>query len=184
LFAARKTHVGPYSTWINQKDEYMAPNTSAELWNQYAADSLVYSLFHSASHQSSIGGIVFKKQEYDVRNSFFWGDPCLIDIEHKQDRSATIMNSMIQSNVKHMSQDAVDVLEIANKMLYWSGPERMVYAKAHPELHLDRWDAGYSQLKEHWKKDKPDLFKKLTVAYKILEEKLRWMTYEVGFLVK
>lgn len=184
LFAARKTHVGPHSTWINQKDEYMAPNSSNELWKQYVADSLVYSLFNSASHQSSVGGILFKEKEYDVRNEFFWGDADLMEFENGIEKPQTIMYELIKENMSIMSHQAKGVLALANHMLYWSPQKRIEYAKHHPELHLDRWDAGYAQLKEQWKQDDPESFQKLSKAYKKLEKKLRWMTYEVGFLVK
>ena len=184
LFAARKTHTGTHATWINQKDEYMAPNTQSDLWKHYVADSLVYSLFHSASHQSSIGGILFREQEYDVRNEMFWGDPFLLDVEDSEGRSPTLMCKLLEENRIYMSKAGKDVLDKANELLYWTAPGRAEYAALHRDLHMDRWDAGYAQLKGYWKQENPKSFQELSVAYKKLESELRWMTYEVGFLIK
>jgi hypothetical protein len=184
LFAARKTHTGTHATWINQKDEYLAPNQDTDLWKNYVANSLVYSLFHSASHQSSIGGIVFKGEEHDVRNEMFWGDPLLLDIKDSEGRSPTLMHGLLQKNLVHMSKLAKDVLNKANELLYWTVPGRAEYAALNRDLHMDRWDAGYAQLKTYWKQENPKSFQDLMLAYKELESELRWMTYEVGFLIK
>jgi hypothetical protein len=50
--------------------------------------------------------------------------------------------------------------------------------------HLNSWDAGYAQLKLLWKEYYPEQFKEFRDKYKVLEEKMRPMVYELGFLLK
>ena len=69
LFAARKLID---KNWINSKDEYLAPNESHPLWQEFVADSLIYSLFHSSSNQSSLRQVEYKGKLWDIRNEFFF----------------------------------------------------------------------------------------------------------------
>jgi len=50
--------------------------------------------------------------------------------------------------------------------------------------HLNSWDAGYAQLKLLWKKHYPEQFNEFRMKCKILEEKIRPLVYELGFLLK
>ena len=58
-----------------------------------------------------------------------------------------------------------------------------MFHKAHPEYHLNCWDAGYAQLKLLWKEYMPKEFKSFREAYKQLENTLRPQIYELGFLI-
>jgi hypothetical protein len=46
------------------------------------------------------------------------------------------------------------------------------------------WDAGYSQLKKLWKQKFPDEFESFRKYYKNLEDRMRPLVYELGFLMK
>ena len=50
--------------------------------------------------------------------------------------------------------------------------------------HLNSWDAGYAQLKLVWKEYFPDEFKEFRQLYKNLEDRMRPLVYELGFLLK
>lgn len=66
-----------------------------------------------------------------------------------------------------------------------SAPYRDEYAKAHPELQLDHWDAGYRQLRDFLKETCKDTeLKALKEKLKALKEKMRPMIYTLGFLKK
>jgi len=69
LFLARKSITG---NWINDKDEYLAPNESHPDYQQFVTDSLVYSLFNNSSQQSSLRQIEYKGKLWDIKNEFFW----------------------------------------------------------------------------------------------------------------
>lgn len=69
LFTARKIIK---SDWINQKDEYLAPNELHPDYRQFELDSLVYSLFNNSSQQSSLRQVDYKDKKWDIKNEFFW----------------------------------------------------------------------------------------------------------------
>jgi hypothetical protein len=50
--------------------------------------------------------------------------------------------------------------------------------------HLNSWDAGYAQLKLVWKEYFAEEFKEFRQLYKTLEDRMRPLVYELGFLIK
>src|SRR5690606_4922157 len=68
-FAARKLVV---VNWLNNKDEYFAPNENHPEFDQFYYDSIVYSLFNNSSQQSSLRQIDYKGKKWDIKNEFFW----------------------------------------------------------------------------------------------------------------
>lgn len=69
LFSARKLIS---KNWINSKDEYLAPNEQHPRWKEFVGDSLVYSLFHSSSNQSSLRNVEYKGKTWNIYNEFFF----------------------------------------------------------------------------------------------------------------
>lgn len=49
LFSARRLITGNYANWINDKDEYLAPNEDNINFKEFVNDSVIYSLFDTAS---------------------------------------------------------------------------------------------------------------------------------------
>jgi hypothetical protein len=49
---------------------------------------------------------------------------------------------------------------------------------------LKSWDAGYAQLKLLWKQYYAEDFKEFRELYKNLEDRMRPLVYELGFLMK
>lgn len=91
LFSARKLID---KNWINSKDEYLAPNTEHPGWKEFVGDSLIYSLFHSSSNQSSLRRVEYKDRLWDIRNEFFY---------HSRAEMAELAN---QQNYYDMYEDA------------------------------------------------------------------------------
>jgi hypothetical protein len=81
-----------------------------------------------------------------------------------------------------LSADAKEVLDMATELVKKSIKMRKLISDTNPEYHLNSWDAGYAQLKLVWKeyfKDEFDAFRK---SYKRLEDRMRPLVYELGFL--
>jgi len=75
FFTSRKLISGKYATWINGKDEYIAPTEEVQntiKYKQFNNDAIVYSLFQSNSNQSSLRQIEYKEKLWDIKNEFFW----------------------------------------------------------------------------------------------------------------
>jgi len=69
LLCARKLIA---STWANQKDEYLAPQTELEGYDQWVDDCHVYALLHSANNMTAMRSVTYKGQSYNIHNHFFW----------------------------------------------------------------------------------------------------------------
>ena len=69
LYSARKLVKG---NWVNDKDEYLAPQTEKEGYEQWVDDCHVYALLHSSNNMTSMRGIEYKGRTCNIHNHFFW----------------------------------------------------------------------------------------------------------------
>lgn len=183
-------------TWLNEKDEFLEPNEENEQFDQFKNDSLVYSLFHSGSNQSSLRQVTYKDKLWDIKNEFFWmsvDEMKKLADDHGYDR---LYNDARTSPNRHvynllfgedriydkLSPDAKLVLDKASELVRKSIQARQLMSNN--ENHLDSWDAGYAQLKLVWKEYFSEDFKEFRQMYKNLEDRMRPLVYELGFLIK
>ena len=193
LFTSRKS-IDP--NWINQKDEYLAPNESHEEFEQFKYDSLVYSLFNNSSNQSSLRQVEYKDKLWDIKNEFFWMsaermkqladengyDELYNDARTASDRHVYKLLFGEERIYDKLSDDAKAVLDKATEMVERSMELRQEIAN--DENHLDSWDAGYAQLKLVWKEYFQEDFTEFRRLYKVMEDRMRPLVYELGFLMK
>jgi len=184
------------SNWKNHKDEYLAPNEEHEKFEQFKHDSLVYSLFNSASNQSSLRQVEYKGKLWDIKNEFFWMSLDRMKELSDENGYDNLYNDARTSSDRHvykllfgeeriydkLSDDAKLVLDKATELVEMS--IQMRQQMADDNNHLDSWDAGYAQLKLVWKEYFPDQFKEFRQLYKNLEDRMRPLVYELGFLMK
>ena len=182
--------------WINSKDEYLKPNENHKEYEQFKYDSIVYSLFNSASNQSSLRQVEYKGQFWDIKNEFFWMSVNQIKELADQNGYDELYSDARTSDDRHvykllfgeeriydkLSEDAKVVLDKAIELVERSMEMRQVMEN--DENHLDSWDAGYAQLKLVWKEYFPEEFKEFRQLYKNLEYRMRPLVYELGFLMK
>jgi hypothetical protein len=193
LFSARKTIK---SDWVNQKDEYLVPNEEHEYFEQFKNDSLIYSLFHIHSFQSSLRQVTYKGKLWDIKNEFFWMSAERMKELADNNGYDNLYNDARTSANRHvynllfgeeriydkLSPDAKDVLDKATELVEKSIKMRMIMSN--DENHLDSWDAGYAQLKLVWKEYFSEDFKEFRQLYKNMEDRMRPLVYELGFLMK
>jgi hypothetical protein len=192
LFSARKL-IGP--NWLNEKDEYFAPNETHLSFEQFYVDSIVYSLFNNSSEQSSLTNIPYKNDMWNIQNEFFWmSNEEIIEIAG-QCFNHEIMSQNNQENrfvytklfgeeklYEKLSQDSKLVLDVATQLIRDTFIYRSEYSNY--ENQANNWDAGYSQLKKLWKQKFPNDFENFRKLYKTLEDRMRPLVYELGFLMK
>lgn len=192
LFVARRSVP---ANWMNDKDEYLAPNEDHPDYEQFYHDSIVYSLFNNSSEQSSLRQIDYKDKKWDIKNEFFWMskdtmlelaeeyhyDEIYQDAKFADERYVHILLLRLYDK---LSPDAREVLNMATNLMKKSFCVRKIVSEEHPEYHLDAWDAGYAQLKRVWKDYFPDDFKAFRDKYNALGERMRPLVYELGFLLK
>jgi hypothetical protein len=192
-FSARKLI---NSDWLNWYDEYLSPNEYHELFEQFKYDSIVYSLFESKSNQSSLRQITYKEKLWDIKNEFFWMSKNeMLELSNQNNYSDLYNDARTDSDryvykllfgeeriYDKLSPDAKLVLDKATELVRKSMQMREIFAN--DENHLKSWDAGYSQLKLIWKEYYADEFKEFRQLYKNLEDRMRPLVYELGFLLK
>jgi len=192
LFTARKSIL---PNWINDKDEYLAPNEQHEQWEQFTIDSIVYSLFNASSQQSSMRNIFYKNKFWNIKNEFFWLSKNDIMLLTKDSYVELYDDAYTQENryihdllfgskqlYNKLSQDAQDVLNSATELLKKSIQKRKELSNQYPEYHLDAYDAGYAQLKLVWKEFFLEEYRIFKKKYKKLEQRLKQNVYILGYL--
>jgi hypothetical protein len=184
------------NNWLNTVDEYIIPNESHEHFEKFKYESLVYSLFESKSNQSSLRDVSYKGEQYNINNNFFWMsknemtelanqnnyNELYNDARTDSDRYVHTLLFGEEGVYNQLSDEAKDVLDSATNLVRLSIGIRRNFAD--DTNHLNSWDAGYAQLKLLWKEYYPEQFKEFREKYKVLEDKMRPMVYELGFLLK
>ena len=138
LFTARKLIEG---NWVNDKDEYLAPNEDHPDYKRFESDSIVYSLFHNSSNQTSMRQITYKGKLYDIPNEFFWMSKDTImglANEHHDDfmfndarttsKERYVFNLLQKPEVQqNLSETAKQLLSIATEMTIKSMKYRTLF---------------------------------------------------------
>lgn len=190
LFTARKLIE---NSWINCKDSYIAPNEGHESWKTFVADSVVYSLFHSASNQSSLRQIEYKGSKWDIKNEFFFmsreqmtnlaneneNDDMYNDCSVSEDR---FVYRWLQEHREELSPMAKSVLNKAIELVEKSMKYRPIFNEDNEQYQINNWDCGWYQIKAMLKEYMPNELKAFNDLYKAFAEQLRPMVYELGFL--
>ena len=193
LFSARKIVL---QNWINDKNEYLAPDEDHESYQQFCFDSVVYSLFNNSSQQSSLRNVNYDDQLWKISNQFFWlskeemlnmaNEHNFTDLynDARTDDERYVYKVLFGEERVYdkLSDDAKLVLDKATELVNKSILNREEFSNH--ENHLSSWDAGYAQLKLIWKEYYEDEFKEFRQLYKNLEDRMRPLVYELGFLLK
>lgn len=191
-FSARKLISGKYSNWINQKDEYLIPNVKHKDYHEFESDSLIYSIFNTASNQSSLRNVEYLGDKWDIKNEFFF-----MSVSDIQKLSDEYENDDVYNDIKENGQDrfvykklktlqlsieAKLVLDAAISLTKKSFKYRDIFNEEKPEYQINTWDAGWYQIKGLLRQYMQDEYDEFIKLYKILEDKMRPLVYELNFL--
>jgi len=188
LFSAKKLIE---SNWTNAEDEYFAPNTENEKWNEFVNDSVVFSLFNPFSQQSSLRQVDYKDKKWDIKNEFFFmskNDIMSLASENGYDftfNDANVSNERyVYTKLQgiELSEEAKAVLDMAIELTKASFKYREMFDEEHPEYQIMNWDCGWYQIKGMLKEYMPEALKEFNELYKKLADKMKPMVYELGFL--
>lgn len=69
LYGARKLVKG---TWVNDKDEYLAPDETAPGYSQWVNDCHVYALLHTSNNCTAMRDVQYKGKSWRIKNHWFW----------------------------------------------------------------------------------------------------------------
>lgn len=181
-FAARKL---VENQWYNTRDCYMVPNVNAPEYAEWQKDCYIFSMFHPASNQTSIKGEV-DGEAYEFANQFFSFTKKetyeLLGYEWKQNSKDDSRYIRSSGKLDSLTEEGQKVLDDFKACLTASAKARPEYHKAHPELQVNRWDAGWRQLKGLFEEACPTEFNQLKEDFKALKAKMLPMVYSLGFL--
>lgn len=176
------------ANWINSKDEFMVPDKLKPQFQEFANDSIIYSLF---SNQSSLRNINYHNKLWDIKNEFFWMSKSEIESlanEYNNDdcynNAHTSPERFVYKKLQEieLSPEAQAVLDKACDIVRKTFKYRELFNDIMPEAQINNWDCGFYQIKLLCKEFAPDLLKEFKDVYKQLADKMRPMVYELGFL--
>jgi hypothetical protein len=197
-----KTSVGFASRIIitnnvwNANDEYIKPKINNDNYKIFETDSIIILLFSNNSNQSSYRNLTHNDNTYYIKNEFFWmSKEEMLNLSNENNYSDLYNDARTDSDryvykllfgeeriYDKLSPEAKLVLDKAKELVRKSMSMREIFAT--DENHLKSWDAGYAQLKLLWKEHYEDDFKEFRQLYKNLEDRMRPLVYELGFLMK
>jgi hypothetical protein len=179
-FAARRNVAD--NVW-NHQDCYMAPNTGHTKYAEWQKDCYIFSMFEAKSNQTSIKGEV-DGEAYDVKNNFYPFSKkdtySVLGLQWKENSKDE--TRFITKKLTDLTPEGQKVLDDFKACLKASAKARPAYSKAHPELQVQRWDAGWRQLKGLFEETCLDQFNQLKTDFKALKDKMLPLVYELGFL--
>ena len=174
-------------TAFTERDNYFAPNTAHPKWAEFVADAYIFGLVDNQSYQTSVKGDC-NGEDYNIVNEFypFSKDDTydILGLEKKtnfKDERRFIRSS---GKLDNLTPEGKKVLDDFKACLSASAKARPEYAKAHPELQVQRWDCGWRQLKGLFVEACPTEFAQLKASFKALKGKMLPLVYELGFLYK
>lgn len=181
-FTARKL---VENQWYNTRDCYMVPNESSPEYAEWQKDCYIFSMFHPASNQTSIKGVV-DGEAYEFANQLFPFTKKetyeLLGYDWKQNSKDDSRYIRSSGKLDSLTEEGQKVLDDFKACLTASAKARPEYYKAHPELQVNRWDAGWRQLKGLFEEACPAEINKLKEDFKTLKDKMLPMVYSLGFL--
>ncbi len=181
----------PKHTWLNHYDQFNVPDEQHASYAQFRLDAIVWALFHGKNNASSLHPVSYKGVSYDIENQFFWTDPALMNavkdkplpiIQQLKTAKMRFVTTWLNDNLAQCSPGAQALAQDANLLVLDSLADRK---NARAKWQLDRWDAGWYQLRMWIKEDAKQWeaqLKKITNLHKVLGDKLRPLVYELGCL--
>jgi hypothetical protein len=180
MFNARKLIK---NTWLNHKDEYLKPNENHPNYNLFKKLSLVRCLFSEGSNQTSWISKIYGGINYRVKNEFF---PFTKKHISQYMENHPVMSLYDDFNI---SEDRFVAKILSDETFYQGLPviaKQIIeeYKRSYLETIMNSteypWDMGYSQFKKITDKSNIELIEDLV---KILDEQMKPMVYELGFLL-
>lgn len=69
LYSARKLSK---DTWVTHNDEYLAPQTDLDGYDQWVDDCHIYALLENKNNMTAMRDITYKGKKHNIHNHFFW----------------------------------------------------------------------------------------------------------------
>ena len=192
LYGARKLVPG---NWINDKDEYLAPDESKPGYDRWVDDCHVFALLDTANNCTAMRDVQYKEKLWQIHNHWFWMTHDAASARLRgHPKTKRMASDLVQKNDPYfarllenglpLSPDARELLDMVRALWVKSLDARESFALTNPDLHLLAWDAGIYQLKNLWKEHYAEEWTAIKAKHKELVSRLQGGVYEFGFLKK
>lgn len=169
--------------WLNDKDEYLKPNEFHEKYNVYKKLSLVRSLFSEGSNQTAWISKEYNGLSYRIKNEFFPFKKLKVQTKLEQHPNMVTFNDFENSQERYVAkllwdEGIYEILpEIGKRII---DEYNRIYLNKIGDLRDSAWDIGFTQLKKEF----PNEFSVLEDYLTELDDVMRPMVYDLGFLLK
>jgi hypothetical protein len=167
--------------WLNDKDEYLAPNVNHKKYEVFKNLSLVRSIFSEGSNQTSWLNKTYKGISYRIKNEFFPFKKTQISEVINQHPTMSTFDDFNSSGERYVAEVLWDekmydeLPEIAKRILQ---EYKQIYSNRIGEMADSTWDVGYIQIRKSF----PNDFNLFDEHLKELDSVMRPLVYELGFL--
>ena len=192
VFTSRKVI---HSDWINQKDEFLAPNINAPLYSKMQLKSVIYSIFSPSNNIISYRSNLNNDGISNINPWFFMSNADiknLVDIENGnadiyQDTIEFAGDRFVYLYLKQRQDDLDEndkkLLFIAKEIVTQTMQYRGIFNEEYPKYCINTWDASWDQImqvaNEYGDIKKINLFKK---QFKDYTEEINRIVYELKIL--
>lgn len=198
VFAVRKALIPDSNAWITGHDNFTRPAADAMVdsqWESFVANCVIFSLFNSAgSNQSAMRSVAYEGQNLNLFNEFFFlprqkmrdlaerfgNNAIRIDV-NSFGSNERFVYSWLESHDDVFSREAQELLDVATDMVVGTFPHR-ASSDAAEGLHLEAWDAGFTQIRLLAKETEPQLIERWRVALQSLRVVIADQARDYGFL--
>lgn len=190
LFTIRRSIV---SKWYNSTFPFFEPDPTNPIYPEFENDSVIYTLFHSNNHATSMSNLEYDNKKWSFRNNFFWitrhdfenikDVPLPLYNDCNQERISSWASKWLLVNKHKLSKEALDLLNMGNELVYQTMKDRL---NTDPKFQLNRYDAGFQQIRlgiledDNLKLKYKPLYDELRAKRKILELKCRNNAEQLG----
>lgn len=180
--------------WINQKDEFSAPDEDHEEYKLFEVLSVVYSIFSPKNNVISFRNIKVDNAKYNWNNEWFFMSNSSIrelannhgnddiyndSISHAGERFAY---KYLKENKGLLTDEAKDLIILGKRIIESTFSFRQSYHYEHEDKFINTWDASWTQIKQLVTELDASLYKEFDKKFKQFEMQLLEIATKLGFL--
>lgn len=190
VFASRKN---VESTWINQKDEFLAPkDVNSEVYTKLRVKSVIYSIFSSANNIMSYRSDYHGAGVINLNNWFFMNadDMKSLADEYNNDR---VYNDAVENanspialrfiDNSNLDEKDTQLIKTAREIVRDSFKFRNIINDDSPEYAVNTWDASWNQILKVANQYIPEKVKEFNKLFNKYQSDISDLIYENGILL-
>lgn len=180
------------ATWVNNKDEFLAPNTKTKEFKRLQAKSAIFSIFHSANNILSYRSDFHEAGCINLNNWFFMSADEIKELADEFSNSVIYEDTIENANKPVMYQllnelelDEQDkqLLNTAKAIVKHSFKYRDYFNDDNPEYAVNCWDASWNQIAMVAKNFLPDELKEFNKLFSSYRETVQELVYKNKMLL-